>query len=170
MKLSMKSIYLIALLLIVMAGCVEGDAMKLTSTAFEEGAEIPSKYTCDGEDMLVPLTISDVPENAKSLALVMDDPDAPMGTWDHWLLWNMAPNTKEITALPKAVYGSNSWKRTAWGGPCPPDKEHRYYWKLYAVDTELDLPEGSTKAELEKAMEGHIIEQAVLKGRYDRKR
>ena len=156
----------------MMAGCapVEGNNMKIASPAFEEGGKIPSKYTCDGEDAIVPLTISDVPENAKSLALVMDDPDAPVGIWDHWVLWNIAPDTKEITGKPKAVYGNNSWKRTKWSGPCPPDKEHRYFWKLYALDTELDLPEGSTKVDLMKAIKGHILADAKLMGKYERQK
>jgi len=149
--------------------------MKLTSPAFENGGEIPAKYTCDGDDIITPLNISDVPANAKSLALVMDDPDAmkPAGkVWDHWVLWNLAPDTKEIkeSQAPKAVYGNTSWNRTNWGGPCPPDAEHTYQFKLYALNTMLDLPEGSTKQQLEAAMKGHIVAEALLTGRYNRPR
>lgn len=144
--------------------------MKLTSQAFQGGSKIPSTYTCDGKDAIPPLQITDVPINAKSLALVVDDPDAPVGMWDHWVLWNIDPKTTEVkeNQPPKAVYGKNSWKRTSWGGPCPPDREHRYFFKLYALDALLNLPEGSAKKELENAMKGHVVAQAELVGRYER--
>ena len=145
--------------------------MRLTSE-FEDNGKIPSKYTCDGENAITPLQISDVPENAKSLALVMDDPDAmkPAGkVWDHWIMWNIPSDTKEISSELAVPHGTNSFNRKEWGGPCPPDAEHTYIYKLYALDIMLDIPDGSTKAELEKAMEGHIVEKAELKGRYERK-
>lgn len=144
--------------------------MKLSSPAFKEGGAIPAKYTCDGTDLIPPLAISDVPEAAKSLALVMDDPDAPVGTWDHWILWNLPPDTREIVEgkEPGVPHGLNSWKRKNWGGPCPPDREHRYFFKLYALDVVLDLPDGVTKARLESAMKGHVLAEARLMGRYKR--
>ncbi len=147
-------------------------SMKLTSPAFADGATIPSKYTCDGNDLIPPLLFSDVPSSAQSLALVVDDPYAPVGVWDHWILWNLDPLTKEIKegVAPVAVYGKTSFKRLTWGGPCPPDREHRYFFKLYALDTLPSLPEGSIKKELEQAMKGHIVAQAVLMGRYNRVR
>jgi Raf kinase inhibitor-like YbhB/YbcL family protein len=142
--------------------------MRLTSSAFTEGSSIPSKYTCDGDDAIPPLHFEDVPPAAKSLALVMDDPDAPGGTWDHWIVWNLPPGTKEVKEgkAPGGVGGKNSWGRNDWGAPCPPDREHRYFFRLYALDRELDLGAGAKKGELEKAMRGHIVAEAQLMGRY----
>lgn len=145
--------------------------MKLTSPAFANNGEILSEFTCDSSDVSPPLAISDVPKNAKSLALVMDDPDAPVGTWDHWIVFNIPASTKEITKgkEPIGIPGKNSWGRSGYGGPCPPSGTHRYFFKLYALDTELALPQGSAKRELEMAMQGHIIEKAELIGTYKRK-
>ena len=150
--------------------------MKLTSTAFEHNGKIPSKYTCDGEDVSPELIIEDVPGGAKSLALIMDDPDVPKhlrpdGLWVHWVVWNIPANTKKINKAnePEGVQGITNFGRTGYGGPCPPDREHRYFFKLYALDTSLDIPEGSTKDVLEKAMKGNIIEQAELIGLYEKR-
>lgn len=142
--------------------------MKLTSPAFEHNTSIPKKYTCQGEDISPPLNISDIPEATISLALIVDDPDAPMGTWDHWLIWNINPvnQIEEDSAL--GIQGQNSWRRNDYGGPCPPRGTHRYFFKLYALDLELNLPEGATKNELENAMKGHIIEQTELIGLYQK--
>lgn len=142
--------------------------MKLTSV-FENNGNIPKEYTCDGDDISPELNIEDVPENAKSLVLINDDPDAPMGTWVHWLIWNIPVDTKTIGKGSKiGVEGTTSFGRTGYGGPCPPSGKHRYFFKLYALDTELDLPESTTKKELEKAMKGHIIEKTELIGMYSR--
>lgn len=144
--------------------------MKLT-TVFEHNGRIPSEYTCDGQDLAPQLTISDVPENAKSLVLIVDDPDAPSGTWVHWLLYNIPTNTTVINAnnLPiEAKQGMTDFGRASWGGPCPPSGTHRYFFKLYAIDTILDLPEGATKTQLEQAIQDHIIEKAELIGLYKR--
>ncbi|OGI70681.1 hypothetical protein A3A09_01815 [Candidatus Nomurabacteria bacterium RIFCSPLOWO2_01_FULL_42_20] len=145
--------------------------MKIESTAFQNNQSIPSLYTCDGANINPPLTFSDIPAGAKSLALIMDDPDAPMGTWDHWIIFNIPPETKEIKEglVPEGVLGVTSFRKTGYGGPCPPDREHRYFFKLYALDTILNLPEGSSKKEVEVAMSGHIIAQAELVGKYNRK-
>ncbi len=145
--------------------------MKLTSTAFKEGASIPAKYTCDEKDTIPPLTFEDIPDKAVTLALVMDDPDAPMGIWDHWVVWNIPRDTRGVRegSEPSGVAGKNSWNRSGWGGPCPPDREHRYFFKLYALDAKLDLKAGSTKAQLEKAMKGHVVAEAQLMGRYNRR-
>ena len=146
-------------------------AMSLTTTAFENNGAIPVKYTCQGQDISPPLEIADVPEKAKSLALVMDDPDAPKGTWDHWIVWNIPRDTTAIAEgkEPKGVAGTNSFSKTGYRGPCPPKgPAHRYVFKLYALDTELDIKEGSRKAELEKAMKGHIVTKAQLIGKYAR--
>ena len=148
--------------------------MKLTSSAFEHNGIIPFLYTCDGQDMNPPLLILDVPEKAKSLVLIMDDPDAvkPAGkVWDHWIIWNIPPDTKEIKAgkQPRGIYGKGTSNSLLYKGPCPPDAQHRYYFKLYALDRELDLPQGSMKIDVEKAMDGQIIEQTELIGLYTRK-
>ena len=147
------------------------DSMKLASSAFKHNWDMPSEYTCDGDDTSPPLAISDIPKNAKSLALIVDDPDAPVGTWDHWVVFNIPPNTKEIPegTEPEGVGGKNSWGRTGYGGPCPPSGTHRYFFKLYALDAELGLKEGSAKKELEKAMQGHILAEAQLMGAYKRR-
>ena len=145
--------------------------MKLTSPAFKHNGAMPSEYTCDGEDISPELNIENAPENAKSLALIMDDPDAPAGTWVHWVVWNIPPGTKVISkgTEPKGVQGTTSFGRKGYGGPCPPSGTHRYFFKLYALDTTLGLKEGSSKQDLEKAMQGHIIEKTELMGTYKRK-
>jgi len=148
----------------------EVENMKLTSPAFKHNGAIPSEYTCDGSDTSPELNIADVPKNAKSLVLVNDDPDAPVGTWDHWIVFNIPPTTKKIEegSEPEGLGGKNSWGRTGYGGPCPPSGVHRYFFKLYALDTMLNLKEGATKKDIEKAMQGHIIAKAELIGRYQR--
>ena len=140
--------------------------MKLTSPVFAHNAIIPPKYTCQGEDISPPLTINDIPESTVSLALINDDPDAPMGTWDHWLIWNIKPTAEIKEDSAPGIQGKNSWGRNDYGGPCPPSGTHRYFYKLYALDLELDLAKGATKAQLEASMEGHILEQAELIGLY----
>jgi len=148
-------------------------ALEINSSEFEQNAKIPSRLTCDGDDISPAIRWQNAPEGTKSFALIFDDPDAPMGTWDHWLLFNIPANVTElaenIKQLPAGTKeGTNSWGRTGYGGPCPPDREHRYFFKLYALDTELSLDNGVEKKEIEKAMEGHILEQAELMGRYER--
>jgi Raf kinase inhibitor-like YbhB/YbcL family protein len=150
---------------------------ELTSTAFTQGEPIPVKYTCDGEDVSPPLEWGDPPHGTHSFALINDDPDAPVGTWDHWILYNLPD---EARTLPEAVpsdaelpdgsrHGQNSWRRLGYGGPCPPSGTHRYFFKLYALDTTLDLASGANKKQLLQAMEGHILGQAELIGVYTRK-
>lgn len=151
--------------------------IELKSAAFEEGAMIPKLYTCDGKDISPPLSWSGVPAGAKSIALIMDDPDAPRGTWVHWVLFNIPPDTKSLAenaprapSLPNgAKHGANSWPKLGYGGPCPPGGTHRYYFKAYALDTILALESGITKSQLLKAMEGHILAEGQLMGRYTRK-
>lgn len=149
--------------------------MKLTSSAFEEGGIIPSKYTCEGKNISPPLKISEVPKQAKSLVLIMDDPDVPASIrpdrmWDHWVLFNIPPNTSQIeeNATPQCTPGKTTYGHTRYGGPCPPDAEHRYFFKLYALDRMLDLKEGATKKEVEKAMEEHILADCQLMGKYEK--
>ncbi|HXK35279.1 MAG TPA: YbhB/YbcL family Raf kinase inhibitor-like protein [Candidatus Paceibacterota bacterium] len=144
--------------------------MKLTSTLFENSGLIPSTYTCDGADINPPLVVSGVPKEAKSLVLIMDDPDAPMGTWDHWVVFNIPPDlaTIEEGSEPTGVKGLNSSQKTGYSGPCPPDREHRYFFKLYALDVLLSLKEGALKKEVEQAMAGHILAKTEIIGRYNR--
>lgn len=151
-------------------------AFELTSTAFAQGDPIPAKYTCDGQDISPPLGWSDPPEGTRSFALINDDPDAPVGTWDHWVIYNLPSETR---SLPEAVSsdaelpdgsrnGQNSWRRLGYGGPCPPSGTHRYFFKLYALDTALGLDPGAGKQQVLTAMEGHILGQAELMGVYSR--
>lgn len=151
--------------------------MTLTSSAFTHGAMIPKDYTCDGKDISPPLSWSDPPEKTQSFALIMDDPDAPMGTWVHWVIYNIPATARGLPeGVPKDAdlpdgsrQGRNSWRRIGYGGPCPPSGTHRYFFKLYALDTVLTLASGATKDELLKAMEGHILAQAEFMGRYSRR-
>jgi len=169
---------LLALLLALPAYGGEGMALSITSPAFENGRGIPSKYTCEGEDVSPALMFAGVPDGTKSLALLVDDPDAPdpnapKMTWVHWVLYNFPPDTTDmeesVASLPAGTLeGINDWKRTGYGGPCPPIGRHRYFFKLYALDTMLpDLYE-PTKAELEQAMQGHILEKVELMGIYQK--
>ncbi|MBE9167933.1 YbhB/YbcL family Raf kinase inhibitor-like protein [Pleurocapsales cyanobacterium LEGE 06147] len=149
--------------------------MKLISPAFEQGGKIPAKYTCDGENINPPLTISDVPSEATSLVLIMEDPDVPKslradGMWDHWIVFNMPPDLTKIEEgrEPQGIHGIGTGDNLDYYGPCPPDREHRYFFKLYALDTQLNLPEKSTKQQIERAMENHILAKTELMGRYER--
>jgi hypothetical protein len=149
--------------------------MKLTSSAFFDGGIIPSLYTCEGKNINPPLTITGVPLTAKALVLIMDDPDVPMRlradrNWDHWIIFNMPPDTRHIdeNSRPNGVYGKTTFGHTQYGGPCPPDREHRYFFKLYAIDCLLPLKTGATKKEIEAAMQGHIIASSHMIGRYEK--
>ncbi len=147
--------------------------LKISSSAFEHMGKIPARYTCDGEDMNPPLRIENLPEGTRSIALIMDDPDAPMGTWDHWVIWNISPESLTIdeNSLPlKAVEGKNSWGRIGYGGPCPPSGTHRYFFKVFALDSLLDLARGAGKKDLEEAMGSHILSKGELIGLYRRNR
>jgi hypothetical protein len=176
------------LILTVLSGCQgeqpqqpepQGTEMELTieSSAFEMEGTIPKQYTCAGEDVSPPLSWSELPVGTQSLVLVCDDPDAPMGTWDHWVLFNIPAAVRSlpegVTADPViegvGTHGNNSWRRLGYGGPCPPEgPAHRYYFKLYALDTTLDLDPGADKRDVEKAMTGHILAQGQLMARYGR--
>ncbi|BDC36374.1 MAG: YbhB/YbcL family Raf kinase inhibitor-like protein [Candidatus Methanoliparum thermophilum] len=149
----------------------------LLSKAFKNGERIPERYTCDGLDISPPLKIKGPDEGTKSFALILDDPDAPMGVFDHWLIWNIDPKIREIEEnVPKqenvlrgAVQGRNSARRIGYMGPCPPYGTHTYRFKLYTLDIKLDLNAGATKKDLEKKMEGHIIQHTLLRGTYSRR-
>ncbi len=151
--------------------------MDITSSAFENEGFIPAVHTCDDRNISPPLSISGVPEGARSLVLIVDDPDVPRhiredGMWDHWLVFNIPPHTREIPEgqSPPGVEGLGTNGDSGYYGPCPPNGEHRYFFKIYALDTILDLPQKPDKLTLEKAMTGHVIGQAYLMGRYDRRR
>lgn len=149
-----------------------GAKMKVTSSAFQGGANIPSKFSCDGANSSPPLQISDVPSEAKSLVLIVDDPDAPSGLFTHWAVWNISPQTSTIAegSVPKGVQGTNDFGKSGYGGPCPPSGTHRYYFKIFALDRELDLPFGAKRSQLDAAIKEHVIAQGELMGRYSRKK
>jgi Raf kinase inhibitor-like YbhB/YbcL family protein len=151
--------------------------MEIISSAFKAGESIPSKFTCDNIDVSPHLSWSKVPSGTKSFALIADDPDAPSGTYVHWVMYNIPGDLRELSEnIPKteklengAIQGRNDFGKTGYGGPCPPSGTHRYYFKLYALDAELDVKQGMTKRELIKAMDIHILEEGQLMGRYKRK-
>ena len=150
--------------------------LQITSSAFSEGGMIPVQNTCDGKDISPDLAWTGVPGDTRTLALICDDPDAPVGTWLHWVLFNVPA---EETGLPAEIppeatlgngarHGTNDFGRLGYGGPCPPGGTHRYFFKLYALDIGLDLESGATKAQVEQAIQGHILAEAQLMGRYKR--
>jgi Raf kinase inhibitor-like YbhB/YbcL family protein len=169
--------------LAVVSGCIAGEKevktmekITVSTEAFKEGGDIPAEYTCDGRDVSPSLSWKGIPENVKSIALIMDDPDAPVGTFVHWVLFNIPAGTPK---LPKGIprnqtlgdgssQGMTDFGRVGYGGPCPPRGTHRYYFKVYALDTMLDLPPGATKKQLENAMKGHILATGELMGKYER--
>jgi len=162
-----------AILLAAIASFAAGGAkMKITSSAFQQGGNIPSKFSCDGANTSPPLEIGDVPSGAKSLVLIVDDPDAPSGLFTHWAVWNISPQTSTIAegSTPKGVQGTNDFGKSGYGGPCPPSGTHRYYFKIFALDRELDLPFGAKRGQLDTAIKGHVIAQGELMGRYSRKK
>ena len=143
--------------------------MEITSSDFENNSKIPVKFTGDGEDINPNLEISDITENTKSLVLIVDDPEAPIGNWVHWLVWNISPKINKIfeKSVPEnSVQGKNSWGRNNYGGPKPPSGTHRYFFKIYALDIELDLDESADKEAVENAMEGHVLDEIELIGVY----
>jgi Raf kinase inhibitor-like YbhB/YbcL family protein len=181
---SLGVIMLLCCALTMAAGAASGadtaskGTMQLISPAFSEGGSIPARHTCDGENLSPALKWTGAPAGAKSLALIVDDPDAPSGTWVHWVLYDLPSTTTDLPeATPKSQYlpagakqGLNDFKHLGYGGPCPPSgKEHRYFFKLYALDRVIDLKPGATKKELEAAMEKHILAEGQLIGIYKRK-
>jgi hypothetical protein len=152
-------------------------ALKLTSPAFPEGGAIPKQYTCDGKDVSPPLSWSGIPAGAKSLALVCDDPDAPSGVWVHWVAYNIPASTSGLPeALPArdeiaggGVQGKNDFRKTGYGGPCPPGGTHRYVFTVYALDSDVTLAAGATKAQLLAAVRGHVLAEGKLTGKYSRR-
>src|SRR4030065_1633621 len=145
--------------------------MQLKSPALSQNGAVPAKYTCDGQNISPPLQIAETPENAKSLALICDDPDASGKTWTHWTVWNIDPTTTEIgegKTPAGSTQGVTDFGEVGYGGPCPPAGTHRYFFKLYALDTTLNIPYQAKKEDIEKAMEGHVIDQTQLVGVYSK--
>jgi Raf kinase inhibitor-like YbhB/YbcL family protein len=163
----------VAILLLAMITYAAGGAMmKITSSVFQEGGNIPSKFTCDGSDTSPPLNITGVPPGAKSLVLIADDPDAPGGLFTHWLIWNIPPQTSSIPEgrATNGVQGTNDFGKSGYRGPCPPPGTHRYSFKIFALDRELDLGPGAKRSQVDAAMKGHVIAHGELIGRYARKK
>lgn len=154
----------------------KGGGMTLQTSAFSHEEAIPREYSCDGENVSPPLRFEDAPEGTKTYALIMDDPDAPGGTFVHWVYYDIPASVKELPRgvdtsaepSPGGIQGKNSFGKTGYGGPCPPGGEHRYYFKLYALDTELGLEAGASKEQVVEAMQGHILEETQLMGTYAR--
>jgi Raf kinase inhibitor-like YbhB/YbcL family protein len=176
-KATLIAIALLAALSI--AGCVApGKAaaatgatqMKIYSTAFSQNEPIPAQYTCDGSNQIPPLSFQQTPANAVTLALIVDDPDAPAGTWDHWLLYNIPAQARGVEQgqEPQWPHAVNSAGKTQWHGPCPPDRRHRYFFTLYALDAEMSFAKPPNKKELLAAMQGHVLEKTELVGTYKR--
>ena len=174
-------VFIAGVLLFQPCGFGKEDGMKkivVTSSAFGEGDRIPSDFTCDGVNMSPPIEWSGVPANTGSLAVIVDDPDAPSGNWVHWLVYDLSPSLTQLPAgIPKGerlsgggLQGRTDFGALGYGGPCPPKGTHRYFFKVYALDAMLNLKPGVTKADLLKAMEGRILGQGELMGRYSRKR
>lgn len=140
--------------------------LMVTSAAFRQGEYIPLKYSCEGENVNPPLEIAGFPPETKTLAIIMEDPDTEHGVFDHWLVWNIPPDRPVEENNAPGVYGNNYFGNRGYGGPCPPMRKHRYFFYVYALDAELDLPPGSSKAALKRAMEGHILGVGELMGYY----
>jgi Raf kinase inhibitor-like YbhB/YbcL family protein len=167
----MKKIIILSALIFIAANYIEaaeegGGGMEITSPAFKHNEHIPAKYTCEGEDINPELIISNIPDGAKSLALIMDDPDAPIGVWVHWVVFDIPLVSRiEENSVPGKLGITNSGKGD-YHGPCPPSGTHRYFFKIYALDAQLNLKPGINKGQLEKAMQGHILDKAELIGLY----
>jgi Raf kinase inhibitor-like YbhB/YbcL family protein len=162
-----------AILVIVIDSLAAGGAkMKITSPAFQQGGNIPPKFSCDGGNTSPPLQFSNVPLAAKSLVLIVDDSDAPSGSFTHWAIWNISPQTTAIAegSAPKGVPGTNDFGRSGYGAPCPPSGAHRYNFKVFALDRQLDLPSGARRGQLDAAIKGHVLAESELMGRYSRKK
>jgi Raf kinase inhibitor-like YbhB/YbcL family protein len=149
-------------------GNTENNALIVSSLAFEDGGNIPSKYTCEGEDINPPLEVDNLPEETKTLAIIVEDPDAPNGTFDHWLVWNIPPRNPIEENRTPGVTGTNSAKKTGYYGPCPPSGIHRYFFYVFALNESLDLKEGADKQQLRDAIEKHVLAIGVLMGTYQR--
>jgi Raf kinase inhibitor-like YbhB/YbcL family protein len=162
----------VTLFVAITSFAARGSRMTITSSAFQQGGNIPSRFTCDGGNTSPPLQITGVPSEAKTLVIIADDPDAPSGLFTHWLVWNIPSRTNAIAegSTPKGVHGTNDFGKSGYGGPCPPSGTHRYYFRVFALDRELALGPGAKRSQLDAAMKGHVIAQGELMGRYARKK
>jgi Raf kinase inhibitor-like YbhB/YbcL family protein len=147
----------------------QSNGLIVHSIAFSDNGHIPPKYTCEGENINPPLEISNIPDSAKTLAIIVEDPDAPHGVFDHWLVWNISPNEAISEKANPGISGTNSFGKTGYGGPCPPSGSHRYFFKIYALDAELDLPAGADKKTLRQVMKDHIVAEGELMAHYQKK-
>jgi Raf kinase inhibitor-like YbhB/YbcL family protein len=148
----------------------ESKDLTVTSTAFDDGANIPIKYTCEGEDINPPLNVDNIPPGTKTLAIIMEDPDAPGGTFDHWLAWNIDPEGQIQENKPVGVSGTNSAKKTGYYGPCPPSGIHRYFFYFFSLDASITLKEGASKQQLKDEMQKHVLAIGVLMGQYQKQK
>ena len=146
------------------------DQLEVRSTAFTQGGTIPPKYTCEGENVNPPLEIRGYPSQTKSLALIIEDPDAPLGVYDHWIVWNIPPAERITENSRPGISGKNSFGNTNYGGPCPPSGSHRYFFKVYALDSELKIQPGSDKKTLQDAMKEHVLSSAELMAHYQKRK
>jgi Raf kinase inhibitor-like YbhB/YbcL family protein len=144
------------------------EEIKIESSAFVSGGNIPSLYSCDEQDVNPPLSFGELPRGTESMVLIVDDPDAPVGTWTHWVVYNIEPTTKISENSIPGVQGLNDFRKLEWGGPCPPSGTHRYFFKIYALDKKLDLGEGALRDSVERSMEGHILGKGELVGTFAR--
>jgi len=144
--------------------------LKIQSSAFSHGGYIPPRYTCEGENVNPPLEVTDLPKDTKSLALIVEDPDAPRGVYDHWVVWNIPPNERIGENTRPGVSGKNSFGKAGYGGPCPPSGSHRYFFKVYALDGDLSIQAGSDKKTLQEAMKDHVLGSGELMGHYQKRK
>jgi len=144
--------------------------LQVRSVAFSQGGHIPPKYTCEGENINPPLEISGIPDRTKSLALLVEDPDASSGLFEHWLVWNIPPNEAISENTVPGISGRNSFGSTGYGGPCPPSGSHRYFFKVYALDADLNIPAGSDKQTLQRAMQDHVLASGELMAHYQKRK
>lgn len=159
--------------LLLTMGITNTMALEISSSAFNHGGNIPKIYTCDGQNISPPLAWKDIPSNTQSFVLIMDDPDAPGGTWNHWIIYNIPSKVnglqEGVAKLPEgALLGKNSWNKSTYGGPCPPDREHRYFFKLYALDTVLPNQSSLDSKQIEQALKDHVLASTELMAKYQR--
>jgi Raf kinase inhibitor-like YbhB/YbcL family protein len=168
----MKAIWFALTIFVGISNMNAASSISITSPSFQAGGDIPAKFTCNGTNVSPELQISSVPNEAKSLVLIVDDPDAPRGLFTHWIVWNIDPKTTRVaenSAPAAGVQGTNDFGKRNYGGPCPPSGTHRYFFKIFALDTKLELKPNARRAELDAAMRGHVLAQGELMGRYSHK-
>jgi Raf kinase inhibitor-like YbhB/YbcL family protein len=168
----MKAIWFALAIFVGIFNMNGASAISITSPSFQAGGDIPTKFTCNGTNVSPELQISSVPNEAKSVVLIVDDPDAPRGLFTHWIVWNIDPKTTRVaenSAPTAAVQGTNDFGKRNYGGPCPPSGMHRYFFKIFALDTKLELKPGARRVEIDAAMRGHVLAQGELMARYSHK-